>query len=68
MENEVIKLFYTVLNIWTETGLIMASDLQSHFIATPVLLLLGLSFSKPYISKAWVTQLAVRKYSQTINL
>jgi len=62
MENEVIKLFYTVRNIWTETGLFMATDIQSHFVATLVLLLLGLSFSKLYISKAWTTKPTVRKY------
>lgn len=62
-----LNYFCTALNIQTETGLIMASDLLLHFAATPVSPLLALSFSKLCILKARTTKPTVRKYWQTIN-
>ena len=57
-----LNYFCAALNIQTETGLIMASDLQLHFTAMLVLPLLALSFSKLYILKAQTTKPTVRKY------
>lgn len=62
-----VNYFCTVLNIQTETGFIVDSDLHLHFTAMPVLPLLVLSFSKLCIIKAQTTKPTVRKYWQTIN-